>query len=102
MEQSPDNTGLEARQVALAAFDAALDVLEAAKREPDTWEEERLALAIGALTCGLYRLAIDEVNAFSLAVRQRSPQAIARPDHNPPHFTVAKLRHGFNQVLRLR
>ena len=102
MAQSPENMGFEARQVALAAFDAALDVLEAAKREPDNWEEARLALAIGALTCGLYRLAIDEINAFSLAVRQRSPQAIARPEHTPPHFTVAKLRHGLDQVLRFR
>ena len=86
----------------MAAFSAAIDILEVAQREPDKWEEERLALAIGALTCGLYKVAIDEIDQFSLAVRQRSPQAAARPDHIPPHFTVAKLRHGLDRVPRVR
>ena len=96
----PANRDLEERQDALAAFTAALDILEAAGREPDEWEEERLALAIGALACGLYAVAIDEIDAFSLAVRQRSPQAIARPGHTPPRFTLAKLRHGLDQIHR--
>jgi hypothetical protein len=91
---------LKERQDALAAFSAALDILETARREPDQWEEECLALAIGALACGLYATAVDEIDAFSLAVRQRPPQAIPRPGHTPPRFTVAKLRRGLDQVLR--
>ena len=100
MERPPKE--VKERQDALAAFSAALDILEAAEREPDKWEEECLALAIGALACGLYAVVIDEIDAFTLAVRQRSPQAIARPDHTPPRFTVAKLRRGLDKVLRFR
>jgi hypothetical protein len=93
---------LKERQDAMAAFSAALDILEAAGREPDKWEEEHLAQGIGALACGLYAVAIDEINSFSLAIRQRPPQAIARPDHTPPRFTVAALRRGLDQVHHLR
>ena len=99
---APTSRALEERQNALAAFAAALDILEAAGREPDKWEEECLALAIGALACGLYAVAIDEIDAFTLALRQRSPQAVARPGHTPPRFTVAKLLHGLDQVHRFR
>jgi len=89
---------LKERQDALAAFSAALDILDTVEREPDKWEEECLAMAIGALACGLYAVAIDEINSFSLTIRQRPPQAIARPGHTPPRFTAAKLRHGLDQV----
>jgi hypothetical protein len=51
-------------------------------------------MAIGGVACGLHAVAIDEINSFSLAIRQRPPPAIARPDHTPPRFTAAKLRHG--------
>jgi hypothetical protein len=98
----PPSRALKERQDALAAFSAALDILEAAGREPDQWEEECLGLAMGALACGLYAAAVDEIDAFSLTVRQRPPQAIARPAEPPPRFTVAKLRHGLDQVLRFR
>jgi hypothetical protein len=98
----PPSRVLEERQDALAAFTAALDILEAAQREPDKWEEEHLAQAIGALVCGLYAVAIDEINSFSQAIRQRPPQAIAGPDHTPPRFTVATLRRGLDQVHHLR
>ena len=63
----------EDRRRAHEAFSAALDLLEAAKREPDRSEEECLALAMAAMACGLYVSAIDEVDAFATAQRQRSP-----------------------------
>jgi len=52
------------------------------------------------MACGLYDVATDEIDAFSIAVRQRSPQALARPESAPPRFTVARLRRGLKQVRR--
>lgn len=100
MGQPPSRITPELRRTALEAFSAALDLLKAAKREPDHWEEECLALAVGAMACGLYDVATDEIDAFCTAVRQRSPQAIARPESSPPRFTVARLRRGLEQVRR--
>jgi len=88
----------EDRRRAHEAFSGALDMLEAAKREPDRSEEECLALAMAAMACGLYESAFDEVDAFSTAHRQRSPLAAARS--GPPRFTVARLRRGLDQVFR--
>jgi hypothetical protein len=80
------------------AFSAALDTLEAAKREPDRWEEECLALAMAAMACGLYEAALNEIDAFSTAERERSPSAVTRSE--PPRFTVARLRRGLDRILR--
>ena len=100
MGQPPARNTPESRRNALEAFSAALGLLKAAGREPDYWEEECLALAISAMACGLYDVASDEIDAFTTAVRQRSPQAAARPESAPPRFTVARLRRGLEQVRR--
>jgi hypothetical protein len=100
MGQAPSRDIPASRQNALDAFSAALGLLKAAKREPDYWEEECLALALSAMVCGLHDVAVDEIDAFSTAVRQRSPQAIARPTSSPPRFTLTRLRRGLEQVRR--
>jgi hypothetical protein len=100
MEQSASRDTPASRQTVLDAFSAALGLLKAAKREPDYWEEECLALALSAMVCGLHDVATDEIDAFHTAVRQRSTQAIARPESSPPRFTVARLRRGLEQVRR--
>jgi hypothetical protein len=89
----------EDRRRAHEAFSAALDTLEAAKREPDRWEEECLALAMAAMACGLYDAAFYEIDAFSTAERRRSPFAAVRSE--PPRFTAARLRRGLDQILRI-
>jgi hypothetical protein len=98
-QPSPQDASV-GRRTALDAFAAALELLKAAQREPDHWEEECLALALSAMACGLYDVARDEIDAFSTAVRQRSPRAQPRPETSPPRFTVARLRRGLKQVRR--
>jgi hypothetical protein len=79
------------------AFSAALDRLEAAKREPDRREEECLALAMAAMACGLYDTALYEIDAFVTSERGRLRFASARSE--PPRFTVARLRWALEQML---
>ena len=100
MGQSPSRDTPASRQTAQDAFFAALGLLKAAKREPDFWEEECLALALSAMVCGLHDVAIDEIDAFLTAVHQRSPHAAARPASSPARFTVARLRRGLEQARR--
>ena len=88
----------EDRRRAHEGFSAVLDMLEAARREPDRSEEECLALAIAAMACGLYEAAFYEIDAFFTAQHQRPPFAAARSE--PPLFTVARLRLGLDQMIR--
>jgi len=88
----------EDRRRAHEAFSAALDTLEAARREPDRWEEECLALAMASMACGLYEAAFYEIDAFSTAQRQRLTVTAARSER--PLFTVARLRRALDQILR--
>ncbi len=82
------------------AFIAALDHLEAERREPDRWEEECLSYALGALACGLPLVAHVELEAFWRPLDQRSPDDVAALAAKPARFTREMLRHGLDYVLR--
>jgi hypothetical protein len=79
-------------------FIAALDFLDAEQREPDRWEEECLAYALGAMACGMYLVAEVELAAFKRPVGERSPDVIATLAAKPQRFTRAMLRHGLDYV----
>ena len=52
-------------------FTAALDLLDRQGREPDRWEEECLAYALGAIGCGLSLAAEVELEAFARPASER-------------------------------
>jgi len=79
-------------------FIAALDLLDAERREPDRWEEECLSYALGAMACGMYLVAEVELAAFKRPVRERSPEVVAALAEKPARFTKAMLRHGLEYV----
>ena len=81
-------------------FIAALDVLDAERREPDRWEEECLSYALGAMACGMYLVAEVELAAFSRPIAERSPDAVAALAAKPSRFTKDMLRHGLEYVRR--
>ncbi|WP_421996868.1 hypothetical protein [Reyranella sp.] len=75
-------------------FLAALEALDAAGREPDRWEEECLAYALGAMACGMYLVAEVELEAFQRAPSERSPDEVAALIAKPRRFTKDMLRAG--------
>jgi hypothetical protein len=79
-------------------FIATLDLLDAEQREPDRWEEECLAYALGAMACGMYLVAEVELAAFMRPLDERSPDVIATLAAKPQRFTKAMLRHGLDYV----
>ena len=79
-------------------FIAALELLDAAHREPDRWEEECLSYALGAMACGMYLVAEVELAAFKRPVAERSPEVVAALAAKPARFTKAMLRHGVDWV----
>jgi hypothetical protein len=81
-------------------FIAALDLLDAERREPDRWEEECLSYALGAMACGMFLVAEVELAAFSRPVHERSPDALAALAAKPARFTKDMLRHGLDYVRR--
>jgi len=79
-------------------FAAALDHLDAERREPDRWEEECLSYALGAMACGMFLVAEVELAAFSRPVHERSPDALAALASKPARFNKDMLRHGLDYV----
>jgi hypothetical protein len=79
-------------------FIAALDRLDAERREPDRWEEECLSYALGAMACGMFLVAEVELAAFSRPVHERSPDALAALASKPARFNKNMLRHGVDYV----
>lgn len=79
-------------------FIAALDHLDAERREPDRWEEECLSYALGAMACGMFLVAEVELAAFSRPVQERSPDALAALASKPARFNKDMLRHGLDYV----
>ena len=79
-------------------FIAALDQLDGEQREPDRWEEECLAYALGAMACGMYLVAEVELDAFKRPSDERSPDVMATLAAKPQRFTKAMLRHGLDYV----
>jgi hypothetical protein len=79
-------------------FTAALALLDAEHREPDRWDEECLAYALGAMACGMYLVAEVELAAFRRPLAERSPEVITALAAKPARFTKAMLRHGVDYV----
>ena len=77
---------------AVSDIEYALSAVEAEGPEPDPWEQECLAEAIGTLFRGAYALA--SVNAKMALTRpeQRSPDARLRDDRS---YDLSALRGGF-------
>jgi len=75
-------------------FEAALDRLDAAGREPDLWEEETLLSALGAAGLGEYELAEGLVDT---ATGPRSPAARPREFRRLP-MSVATLRRRYERL----
>jgi hypothetical protein len=79
-------------------FIAALDVLDAERREPDRWEEECLSYTLGAMACGMYLVAEVELAAFRRPLAERSSEVTASLAEKPARFTKEMLRHGLDYV----
>src|SRR5262245_65291625 len=79
-------------------FIAALDQLDAERREPDRWEEECLSYALGAMACAMFLVAEVELAAFARPIHERSPDVLAALAAKPARFTKDMLRHGLEYV----
>jgi hypothetical protein len=79
-------------------FIAALALLDVQHREPDRWEEECLAYALGAMACGMYLVAEVELEAFRRAPAERPAEVLEALEAKPRRFNKAMLRHGLDYV----
>jgi len=79
-------------------FIAALVLLDAEHREPDRWEEECLAYALGAMACGMYLVAGVELEAFRRPPAERPAEVLSVLEAKPRRFSKAMLRHGLDYV----
>ena len=79
-------------------FIAALAVLDAEHREPDGWEEECLAYALGAMACGMHLVAEVELEAFRRPPAERPADVLSALDAKPRRFSKAMLRQGLDYV----
>ena len=79
-------------------FIAALVLLDAEHREPDRWEEECLAYALGAMACGMYLVAGVELEAFRRPLAERPAEVLSVLEAKPRRFSKAMLRHGLDYV----
>jgi hypothetical protein len=77
----------------LAAFETALDQIDALEREPSRREQDLLANALAYMICGQYRFARAELR--ELARSRRSPEGLGEPaaSRRQP-YTMAMLRRG--------
>src|SRR5947208_15794521 len=79
-------------------FIAALDLLDEQGREPDRWEEECLAYALGAMACGMYLVAEVELEAFRRSPAERPAEVLSTLAAKPRRFSKAMLRQGLDYV----
>ena len=79
-------------------FIAALAALDLQRREPDRWEEECLAYALGAMACGMYLVAEVELEAFRRAPAERPAEVLEALAAKPSRFSKAMLRQGLDYV----
>jgi hypothetical protein len=79
-------------------FIAALAHLDVQHREPDRWEEECLAYALGAMACGMYLVAEVELEAFRRAPGERPAEVLETLGAKPRRFNKVMLRHGLDYV----
>ena len=79
-------------------FIAALNLLDAERREPDRWEEECLAYALGAMACGMYVVAEVELEAFRRPLTERPVEVLSILQAKPRRFNKAMLRQGLDYV----
>lgn len=83
------------------AFEALLDALDAADREPDRWEEDCLVQALAAMACGTYRHAAVELQVFSTPGTERSGDSLLHLNSTPQKFTKEQLRYGLSRMRLL-
>ena len=79
-------------------FVAALALLDIQRREPDRWEEECLAYALGALACGMYLVAEVELEAFRRPPAERPAEVLSTLAAQPRRVSKAMLRQGLDYV----
>jgi hypothetical protein len=84
------------RDDAVAAVASSLSDLEKAGRQPDHWEREALAEAIGAIFRGAYTLASVNARLAVVAVDERSPTH--SPDPAFSAFDLPILMRAFNEA----
>lgn len=80
------------------AYEIALDELEAARREPDRWEESCLVRSLTAMVCGLYRMGAVELQVYATPQGDRPCENESHFQHTPQKFTTEDLRRGLAQV----
>ena len=83
------------------AFEAMLDDLDAADREPDRWTEDCLSHSLTAMACGMYRLAAVELKLAAAPSIQRSPGSVQSLNSMPQKFTKEHLRRGLTAIKSL-
>ena len=79
-------------------FLAALALLDSQHREPDRWEEECLAYALGAMACGMHLVAEVELAAFRRPPSERPTEVLAALAAKPSRFSKAMLSQGLDYV----
>lgn len=83
------------------AFEKKLDDLDACDRDPDRREEDCLAQAIAAMTCGRYRAAAVELTKASAPEHARYQLLVAGVARTPQKLTREDFRHGLAALRRL-
>jgi hypothetical protein len=81
---------------AVAAMEEALSAIEADNREPDEWEQEQLAQAVGCLFRYAYRLAAIHAE---LALTPADERSRSRPRYEGPPFSLSDLRGAYRIAL---
>jgi hypothetical protein len=67
------------RDAAIAAISRAISTLESSGGQPDLWERQALAEAIGAVFRGAYVLAVVNASLVAVEPHKRSPSSSLDP-----------------------
>ena len=88
----------EEKASAVETIETALLSIEMEHREPDPWERESLAYAIGALFRGVYRLAESSGARAMAPFIERSSELGPCPDIPVDQCDLALLKAAFNSA----
>jgi hypothetical protein len=84
------------RDQAVAAMEQALSAIQADNREPDEWERDQLAQAIGCLFRYAYSLAAAHAE---LALTPADERSRSREPYGGPAFSLSDLRGAFRLAI---